>query len=122
VKGVGIGGLVTVGGFEGLTFSIEAAPWTLYTATLSLPGPGGGHVPFFASGFAHGAGSLTGSTGLPGGALQLVTPVRITSSQGHELGVFARLGVRFVPEPGWLVLLASGLAGLGSLELVRSRT
>jgi len=28
---------------------------------------------------------------------------------------------RFVPEPGWLVLVASGCAGLGLLRLLESR-
>ena len=36
VKGVGVGGLVTVGGTERLRFSIEGAPWTLHTATVSV--------------------------------------------------------------------------------------
>jgi hypothetical protein len=120
-KGVGIGGVVTLGGAGPLQLSIEGAPWTLYTATLTLPGPGGAGFPVFASGFAHGAASLTGSTGLPGGSLQLVTPIRITSSQGHDHAAFGRLHVRFLPEPGWLVLLAAGLLGLGLLERLRSR-
>ena len=122
VKGVGVGGLVTIGGGTNpIRISIEAAPWTLYTATVSVASAGGGKVPVFASGFVHGAASLTGSTGLPGGLLQLVTPIQITSNQGNPLGAFARLSVRFVPEPGWLVLLASGCLGLGLLNHFGSR-
>jgi hypothetical protein len=50
-----------------------------------------------------------------------VTPVQIVSNQGHDLAAFGRLSVRFVPEPGWLVLVASGCAGLGVLRLLASR-
>jgi hypothetical protein len=116
VKGVGVGGLVTVGGTERLRFSIEGAPWTLHTATVSVATEGGGALPVFTSGFVHGAASLTGSTGLPGGSLQLVTPVRVTSNQGSELAAFGRLGVRFLPEPGVSLLLAAGCFGLGVLH------
>ena len=119
--GAGIGGVLTVGGTGPLRFSIEAAPWTLHTATVSVATAGGGQLPVFASGFVHGAGSVTGSTGVPGGMLQLVTPIRITSNQGSQMAAFGRLTVRFLPEPGWLVLLAAGLVGLGLLESVRSR-
>jgi hypothetical protein len=118
VKGVGVGGLVTVGGTERLRFSIEGAPWTLHTATVSVAGAGGGQIPIFASGFVHGAASLTGSTGLPGGALQLVTPIRVRSNQGSDFAAFGRLGVRFIPEPGVSLLLAAGCFGLGVLHLV----
>ena len=122
LEGAGIGGRVTVGGTGPLRFSIEAAPWTLHTATVSAATSGGGKFPVFASGFVHGAGSVTGSTGVPGGMLQLVTPIRIISNQGSEMAAFGRLTVRFLPEPGWLVLLAAGLVGLGLLESVRSRS
>ncbi len=118
VKGVGVGGLVTIGGTGPLRVSIEAAPWTLYTATVSVASAGGASVPVFASGFAHGAVSLTGSTGLPGGALQLVTPIRVTSNLGNEFAVFGRLKLRFLPEPGVVLLLAAGCLGLGVLHLM----
>jgi hypothetical protein len=121
LEGVGIGGLVTIGGGGPLRFSIEGAPWTLHTATVALATPGGGELPVFASGFVHGAGSVTGSTAAPGGVVQLVTPMRITSNAGNQMGAFGRLSIRFLPEPGWLVLLAAGLAGLGLLRFARSR-
>jgi hypothetical protein len=54
--------------------------------------------------------------------LQLVTPIRITSNQGGQLAAFGRLRLRFLPEPGWLVLLAAGLAGLGLLASARPRS
>jgi len=122
LAGVGVGGVLTVGGTGPLRFSIEAAPWTLHTATVVLKTAGGGDLPVYASGLVHGAGSLTGSTAAPGGVVQLVTPIRIISSQPSQMGAFGRLSVRFLPEPGWLVLLAAGLAGLGFLELARSRS
>jgi hypothetical protein len=122
LEGVGIGGQVTAGGVGPLRFSIEAAPWTLHTATVELATAGGGKLPVYASGFIHGAGSVTGSTAAPGGMLQLVTPMRIISNTGDQMGAFGRLSVRFLPEPGWLVLFAAGLAGLGLLELARSRS
>lgn len=115
VKGVGIGGLVVVGG--PLQFSIEGAPWTLRTATVSVATAGGARVPVVTSGFVHGAASLTGTTGLPGGALQLVTPIQVRSNQGAEFAGFGRLGVRFLPEPGVALLLAAGCLGLGVLQL-----
>lgn len=121
VKGVGIGGLVTVGGTERLRFSIEGAPWTLHTASVALGTAGGGELPVFTSGFAHGAASLTGTTGLPGGSLQLVTPIRVKSNQGNDLAAFGRLGVRFLPEPGVSLLLAAGCFGLGVLHLMGPR-
>ena len=75
----------------------------------------------FTEGFVHGPFSFTGSTATPGGELSLVTPVVIRASQplGTQMA-FGRLTVRFVPEPGLLVLLGSGLGGLCVLERRRS--
>lgn len=121
LKGVGVGGLVTVGMDQPLRLSIEGAPWTLHTATVDVPTASGGSVPIFTTGFVHGAASLTGSTGFPGGSLQLVTPIRITSNDGGELAAFGKLGVRFLPEPGLLLLLAAGCFGLGVLHRLGPR-
>ena len=120
--GVGIGGLVTVGGFAkggGLAISLRGAPWTIRTASVSVTTSGGGIVTLTSAGWVHGLYSLTSSTVLAGGALSLVTPMQITAG-GQTSATFARLTLRFVPEPGPLLLLTAGLGGL--LATGRRRT
>ena len=118
--GVGIGGLLTAGGFTGgLAISLQAAPWTIRTASVSVTTSGDGTVTLTSAGSIHGPYSLTSSTVLAGGALSLVTPMQITAG-GKQSGTFARLTLRFVPEPGRLLLLTAGLGGL--LATGRRRT
>lgn len=118
--GLGVGGLLTLNGFgKGTQISARAAPWTVRTATLSVVTSNGSSVTLAAQGWRHGAGSFTSSTALPGGALSLVTPLQITSDAGQELALFARWTARFVPEPGWGLLVGAGAAGL--LLLTRPR-
>ena len=127
IKGVGIGGLVTVGGFSAIRISLEAAPWTVRTATaIDQTDDNTGAAAFHAvtrMGFAHGPASGTTSTAQPSGVVQLVTPnqVRTNLSLGssEKVAVLGELLVRFIPEPGLLVLLGSGVAGL--LLLGRNR-
>ena len=66
LAGVGVGGVLTVGGTAPLRFSIEAAPWTLHTATVVLATAGGGDLPVYASGRPR-RGLGHGSTAAPGG-------------------------------------------------------
>ena len=69
----------------------------------------------FASGFAHGPLSFTGSTARPGGAVQLVTPVVVHGSEGlSPPSGFARLTLHFVPEPRALFVLAPSIALLAA--------
>ena len=90
----------------------ETAPWTLRTATVPIETTAGATVEVYSTGWVHGAASFTTSTALTGGTLSVVTPVRVTSDLPLELGGFGRMTLRFVPEPGLLLLLASGLLGL----------
>ncbi len=93
VNGTGLGGnLVTASGF-GIGVSVRGAPWTTGTASI---------------GTATAMGFVSGNT------VQLVSPTFISTSIGASavLPAFAVLTMSFVPEPGTLFLLLSGVAGL----------
>jgi hypothetical protein len=119
-QGVGIGGppiTVTVGG--AVTISLTGAPWSTGTlsAVTSLT-----TIPFTVMGFARGPGALTSSTAVPGGSVQMVTPIRVTATQGDlttVLDLFGVFSAQLVPEPASGALLLSGAAGL--LLLGRAR-
>ena len=127
VKGVGIGGLITVGGDSPIRISLEAAPWTVQTATaVDQTDDNTGAAAFHnvtLMGFAHGPASGTTSTAQPSGVLQLVTPSQVRTNlelgSSRKVAVLTELLIHFVPEPGLLMLLASGVAGL--LLLGRNR-
>jgi membrane protease YdiL (CAAX protease family) len=110
--GLGVGGSWTVGGFGTLRISMEAAPWTPRTASVIVTTESGETVGVPAAGWIHGPFSLASTAALTSGAISLVTPMRIKSSDGRQIPVFGRLTLRFVPEPGQLPLLAVGIAGL----------
>jgi membrane protease YdiL (CAAX protease family) len=112
--GVGVGGLVTAYPTGTIRMSLYGAPWTVRTASLPITTAGGGTFVASTSGGVHGPFSFTGSTALPGGEVQLVTPLRIETSGGgaSSFPAFARLVIRFVPEPGRLLLLGAGSAAV----------
>ena len=127
-KGVGVGGVITAGGYGGIQFSLQAAPWTIKTATvLDQITPTGGPprimTTWVAEGWAHGPVSTTTSTAQPGGVVQLVTPNQIVTNAAlnEKIGSFGILVIRFIPEPGLLLLLGSGVAGLALLGRRRMR-
>jgi hypothetical protein len=120
-QGLGVGGLLTLGGAGPLRISAEAAPWTARTASLPLATPGGSTLVLTTAGFVHGPISFTSSTALPGGQLSLVTPLAVSSEQGQAFASFARLDVRFVPEPAAGPALALGCALLTLLGRRRMR-
>jgi hypothetical protein len=130
VKGVGVGGLVTVGGFSAIRISVEAAPWTVKTATaIDQTDDNTGLAAFHnvtRMGFAHGPASGTTSTAQPSGVLQIVTPsqVRTNLSLGSNIKVsaVAEMLIHFIPEPGLLLLLGSGVVGLVVLGRSRMRS
>jgi hypothetical protein len=129
VKGIGVGGLVTVGGFSAVRISLEAAPWTVKTATaIDQTDDNTGAAAFHnvtRMGFAHGPASGTTSTAQPSGVVQIVTPsqVRTNLSLGtnEKVAAITELVVHFIPEPGLLLLLGSGVVGLALIGRSRMR-
>jgi hypothetical protein len=107
LSAVGAGGTNRVTGAIALT--LEGARWTKGGFTLTSPG-----VVTQVSGFGHGPGGQIGSTAIPGGVLNLVTPIHIhTSLPGlHEIHGFASLYLEFVPEPGTAMLLGAGITAV----------
>jgi hypothetical protein len=128
-KGVGIGGIVTIGGTSPIRISIEAAPWTLKTKTsldqITTPGNKKVVTPRIEKGFAHGPSSNTSSTANPNGVVQLITPMQVvtnlTNGSNEKIALFGFLTIKFVPEPGMLLLIGSGVAGLVLLGRHRMR-
>ena len=89
-KGIGLGGLLTAGGYGGIRISVLAAPWTIKTATaLDQITPTGGPPRVFitkiAKGWAHAPASTTTSTAQPGGMFQLVTPSQTLTNLASRL-------------------------------------
>jgi hypothetical protein len=65
------------------------------------------------------------TTGQPSGVVQLVTPMQVWTNlptgSNAKLSLFGYLGIHFIPEPGMLLLLGSGVAGLVLLGRHRMR-
>ena len=121
--GFGIGGTRTdLRG--GVRITIQDAPWTIGQPVLTIHTPNSTiTTPAFPGGFAHGPVSLTSSTARPSGGLQLVTVSKVfthLTMAFPELPLSAVLTLHFVPEPGTLMLLGLGVAGLGAAGRRRS--
>ena len=137
IKGLGVGGLVTMGGYGGIRISVQMAPWTVKTVTgygvITTSQGAQVNQTWQTAGWVHGPASQTGSsTAAPGGAMRLVTPAQISTNTvlgfaapdgrfGETVGSVISLTLRFVPEPEQCLLLGAGLAGLGLLVEIRRR-
>jgi hypothetical protein len=112
VAGLGLDGLLPIAPLATIRHSLLGAPWTPGTASLAVTTESGGELSAVQSGFAHGPFSFTGSTALPGGEVSLVTPLVFESGGGASVPPtgFARLTLRFVPEPRGLFVLAPSIA------------
>ena len=133
VIGLGVGGLITVVGgttmMPAISISMKGAPWTVKTVTaIDQITTTSGNTTFTmvtAKGFAHAPSSGTTSTAALSGVVQMVTPVQIVTNL--SLGSSAKLGgsvsllIHFIPEPGLLMLLGSGVVGLAFLGSRRMR-
>ncbi|MCH8131284.1 MAG: PEP-CTERM sorting domain-containing protein [Myxococcales bacterium] len=108
---------------------MKGAPWTVKTVTaIDQITTTSGNTTFTmvtAKGFAHAPSSGTTSTAALSGVVQMVTPVQIVTNL--SLGSSAKLGgsvsllIHFIPEPGLLMLLGSGVVGLAFLGSRRMR-
>lgn len=127
--GLGIGGMVTLGGYGGIRMSLYHAPWTVKTITVvdQISTTGGERIftDVVAKGWAHGPVSNTTSTAQPSGMVQLVTPNQATTNlplgSNDKIGSTVVLVMKFIPEPGLLILLGAGVAGLAVLGRARMR-
>jgi hypothetical protein len=118
--GVGVGGLLTLGGNGSIRISIESAPWTLSTVSGLNQTVRGGFQTLSRVGFVHGGASATNSsTAADSGVIQLVAPQQVqtdgVAGNNTRLALFSTLTLHFIPEPGLLLLIASGAVGLGLL-------
>jgi hypothetical protein len=125
---VGIGGTVAVGG--GATYiSLEGAPWTIKTVgvwdNISTTGGLQKFTLQTHKGWVHAPNSTTSTTAQPSGVVQLVSPGQIHTTL--QYGANAKLAgmlvtvIHFIPEPGLLLLLGSGVVGLCLLGRKRMR-
>jgi hypothetical protein len=108
LSNVGVGGAVAVGAAVNVT--VIGAPWTTGTAAVGTVTQMGGVSPL-------------SNTGAPSGSITLVTPIFISTNIGASavLPGFGVLNLHFVPEPGTLILLGSGIAGLVAFGRSRAR-
>lgn len=145
--GLGVGGQQTIGGSGSVRVSIDHAPWTILTATAidqpdnttlgtvtsagvgCSPGTGCNFTLQQATGSIHGPASASSSAALgtinAPGIVQFVTPsqatTNITATSSTKIAVPGILRFGFVPEPGLLLLLVSGVAGLAAVGRSRMR-
>ena len=114
---VGAGGnITTVDPVVGLV-QAAGAPWTTGTATVfglfttTVPTPNGGTAMVTLTKVTQ----MGGGSAVPGGSLTLVTPLYINTAAAGLIPSFGVMTLNFVPEPGTLLLLGAGVAGLAAV-------
>ncbi len=128
VAAVGVGGEIG-GGSLLVGVSVQGAPWTVKTVTVvdqitTVIGTNKTFITVTFKGFAHGpASATTSSTAAVNGVLQLVTPSQVTttilSGSNAKVASGVIFFIHFIPEPGLLLLLGSGVIGLVVLGRTR---
>ena len=120
-----VGGLLTMGGNGLVRISIQIAPWTVGTVSAINQTKDGGFTTFTKTGFVHGAASNNSSTATGSGVIQLISPQQITvdglSSNASALSLFAVMTLHFIPEPGLLLMIGSGVVAMGLIGRSRMK-
>ena len=123
--GVGVGGVVTIGGNAVFRVSLVGSPWQLGNATRLISTANGVVITRMHSGFIHAPQSGTSSTAKPSGIVQFITPTQVLikglAGNTQKLSLFTSLTLHFIPEPGLMLLLGSGVVGLALLGRSRMR-
>jgi len=108
--GMGIGGTQTVPG--GVALTLQHGAWTIGQPTMTIHSANSNvTTPTLPGGFA----GPPSRTAWNSGVVQLVTVSKVfTSLKGAfpDLPIYAVMNLHMVPEPGTLLLLGSGVAGL----------
>lgn len=100
---IGVGGTASASGIV-----VEGAPWTTGVANVTTTGA---VMAMFA---------MPGTNmGLAPGQLTLVTTAHVNAAGLTRLPVFARLTLVTVPEPGTMLLMGAGIAGLAMISRKR---
>jgi hypothetical protein len=117
--GLGIGGVLTIGRFGSVRISLVGGAWTLGTTAGVTQTHEGNFKTKTLAGWVHGAASSNSSTAANSGVIQLIAPQQVTVSgvAGNSTAatLFTRMTLHFIPEPGLLLLIGSGVVGLGLL-------
>ena len=132
----GVANVYGIGGFPGGGAPLLAVPLVLGTPNTIFKAAGGVAITAVGAGWTAGTATITGTgdlgTGVatamgangltPGGAgtLVLVSPSKISTNIAGVLAAFSTLTLNYVPEPGTLMLLGAGVAGLTALGRRRS--
>jgi hypothetical protein len=144
IKGIGVGGLLTINVLNGFAnISVLAQPWQIAQATLidQIERPTPSNIVTFVDveirGYAHGPSSASSTTAsfttatvgtlmvTGGGVIQLISPSQVltnlTTGTSDKVAAGQTFLIRFIPEPGLLLLIGSGVAGLALLGRSRMR-